>query len=132
MSEGDGRMYELAEPLGHRLQAELKIYLALRSSKMTAENDLCAAFTQELDRGEGGADSGVVGDDAAIDRHVEINADKHPFSFDLGIADRSLWHRPSPLSWFRERKQADCSARLSVSALRDESLTRFPGCLLHK
>src|SRR6478735_3167045 len=116
MCQGNGNVFELAESFCHRLQAELKIYLTLRPSQMTAEDDPCAAFTHEIDRREGGADSSVVGDDAAIDWHVEIYADENPFSFDLGIADRSLWHRPSPLSWFRDRKRADCSARLSVSA----------------
>lgn len=58
---------------------------------MTAEDDPCAVLDQVLDRGDGGADAGVVGDFLVIiKRHVEI--DSHEYLLPHKIVSLEISH----------------------------------------
>ena len=50
--------------------------LALGAAEVRAEDDLGLVAESVLDGGEGLADAGVVGDDAVLERNVEIDADE--------------------------------------------------------
>ena len=65
------------------------VLLGLRPAEVRADADLRrAALEQELERRQRGADARVVGDAAALERHVEVGADEHGLPRDLGVADR--------------------------------------------
>lgn len=58
--------------------------------QMTAENDFSPIADQVLDGGQGGADSGVVGDvKVVVQRDVQIDPYEHPLALQLRLLQSS-------------------------------------------
>ena len=71
---------QLAQALGHRLQAQLRLHLALGLAHVRAGNDGGVLVQQILDGGQSGTDALVVGDDAAAvlgHGHVKVAAQQN-------------------------------------------------------
>ena len=78
---------KLAQPGLDRLHRERGVF-ALRPAEVRADDDLGgAAFQQELERRQRGADPGVVGDLAVLERHVQVGAHEHALAGDVGVAN---------------------------------------------
>ena len=52
-----------------------------------------------LDRRQRRPDARVVGDRAALERHVEVDADEDPLALEVDVLDRSAWPRLQTLAW---------------------------------
>ena len=88
--ERDGAPEQLAEPLRDGRQRKLRIASG-RPAEMRNETDRRAAFEQHADRGQRGADAGVVGDRARIvQRHVEVDAHEHALPARIHILHGAL------------------------------------------
>ena len=72
-----GRPSSCRQMLGDRLQAELRLRLALRPAEMRREDHRRAVIERVGDRRQRRANAGVVGDPAVLDRDVEVDADEH-------------------------------------------------------
>lgn len=63
---------------------------------MAGEDDLGAVAEEVLDGGDGGADTGVIGDVlAVVERHVEVGPHEHALPLEIGgaeVADALLRH----------------------------------------
>ena len=82
---------ELSELVGSRLERELGLgAIALGATEMAHENDLGVVLLQILDGGDGGAHAGVVGHDAVLQRHVEVDAHEHALAVHIDVADGLL------------------------------------------
>ncbi len=81
----------------HGKQALLRIALALGAAKVGAEKDTGTLFDQVLDRGNGGTDALVIGDDLDavlfLERDVVIDTDEDAFAFEWEVADGDFGHR---------------------------------------
>ena len=69
---------QLAEPVHHRAQRVLWIWLALGAAQVRGQNHLGLVLQRVLDGGQRGNNASVVGDGLAVfsQRHVEIDADE--------------------------------------------------------
>ncbi len=82
---------ESLEPLDHGRQAVPCVRLALGPAQVRAEDDLGAFVHGPVDRREGGADAGVVGDLVSlVERDVEVGADDHALVAQIHVLDRPL------------------------------------------
>ncbi len=66
--------------------------LALGPAEVRAEDDLGLVAQGVLDGGQRLADAGVVGDDAVLQRHVEVDANEHTLVREVEIPDRKFGH----------------------------------------
>jgi hypothetical protein len=73
---------QLARALRHRLQAELGLAV-LRPAEVRGEDEPGPALAQRLQRGKRGADAGVVGDRAVLERDVEVDPDEDPLAAEV-------------------------------------------------
>jgi hypothetical protein len=82
---------KLAQPLGdggHRVLHA--VLLRLRPAEVRTHANLRRVLLdQELQGRQRGADARVVGDAAALERHVEVGADQDGLPRDVGVADRT-------------------------------------------
>ncbi len=92
VGEGHRTPEQLRKALGNRTQAEFGIRLALRTTKMACENDRGAVVERVAYRGQRRSHPRVVADDAVLDRHVEVDADKDTCALEREIFDRQLRH----------------------------------------
>ena len=78
---------QLAQPLGHRLQGQLGLHLALGLAQVGAGDDSRPLVQQVLDSGQGGADALVVGDGVGglVLRDVEVAAQEHLLAGDVNV-----------------------------------------------
>ena len=82
---------DLGELVGGRLEGELGLgAVALGAAEVAHEDDLGALVLEVLDGGDGGADAGVVGDDAVLQGDVEVDAHEDALARDVGVADGLL------------------------------------------
>ena len=82
---------ELGELVGGRLQGERGLgAVALGAAEVAHEDDLGTLLFKVLNRGDGGADAGVVGHDAVLQGDVEVNAHEDALARDVGVADGLL------------------------------------------
>ena len=84
----DRLVQQLAQADGHRLQAQLGLYLALGLAHVGAGDHRGPLVQQILDGGQGGADALVIGDDAAAvlgHGHVEIAAQQDLFALHVHV-----------------------------------------------
>jgi hypothetical protein len=77
-AEGDAGGEQLCEPRRHRPQCELGNASALGAAEVRAHDDACAGLEQAAQRGQAGADPGVVGDLPVCERHVQVGTHEHP------------------------------------------------------
>ncbi len=70
----------------------LRFIAASRAAKMRKQNCFAAFFGDFLDRGECGADAGVVGDFTVLHRHVQIDADEDALSLHVCFVEGSEAH----------------------------------------
>ena len=82
---------QLGQALADRPHRERRVDLALRPAEVGDEDQRGAALAQQLDRRQRRADPRVVGDPAAVERHVEVDPDQHPLAGDVGVADALPW-----------------------------------------
>jgi hypothetical protein len=61
--------------------------LTLGPSVMGEQHHLAALAGDLLDRGQDALDAGRVGDAARLHRHIEIDAQKHAFAFDVDVVE---------------------------------------------
>ena len=100
---------KLGELVGGGLQGELRLgAVALGAAEVAHEDDLGALVLEVLDRGDGGADAGVVRDDAVLQGDVEVHAHEDALARDVGVADGLLGegHAHSFVWFLRERGAA--------------------------
>ena len=77
----------LGELVGGRLEGELGLgAVALGAAEVAHEDDLGALVLEVLDGRDGGAHAGVVGHDAVLQRHVEVDAHEDALARDVGVA----------------------------------------------
>ena len=74
---------QLAKTSGDRCEGQLRHDLALRTTEMSHQNDLCAFFAQGLDGRQSGLDTTVIGDRGAVQRNVEISADQNALALEI-------------------------------------------------
>ena len=73
-SEGDRLPEQLAETRGHRAEAHLRMWLSLGPAEMRRQDHAAGAGVEGVsDGGQRFANPRVVADDAAFERHVEID-----------------------------------------------------------
>jgi hypothetical protein len=86
----NGLVDQFAEPLRGGPQRGLGV-APLGPAQVRAEDEGRTAAEQQLDGGQRGADAGVVGDPAALERHVEVDPDEHPLPLgELDVSDGAL------------------------------------------
>ncbi len=90
--QGDLGPDQFTESLGDRSQRERRVTI-LRPAQMRGEDDRCAALAQQLDRRQGAADPGVVGDAAIVERDVEVDPDERAPALGRRVADARLAER---------------------------------------
>ena len=83
--EGDGLAEQLGETLADGREAELGVALALRAAEVGADEDGGAARDEVLDRRQGLANAGVVGNGAILEGHVEVGAQEDALSADIDV-----------------------------------------------
>ena len=72
---------QFAQASGHGGEAHAVVHLALGAAEVSGQDHLGALADQVVDRGQGSADAGVVGDDTRIVQgHVEINPHENAFA----------------------------------------------------
>ncbi len=76
-----------AQPLGHRLQAHLRIRLALGTPKVGGQNQPSAMPQRVLDGGQRLADAGVVHDATVVERNVEVDPHENALVVQRKIAN---------------------------------------------
>ncbi len=86
---------KLAEPVGARLERILGLRPALGPAKVRHEDHPAAAIDDVLDRRQRHDDTPIVGDLAAFEGHVEIDAHEHALTFDIHIRNSLLSHKLS-------------------------------------
>ena len=74
---------QLRQAVGDGPEAELVLRLALRPPEMRGDHERGAPVEELAERGDGRADPHVVGDPAALERHVEVGADEDPGAGDV-------------------------------------------------
>ena len=86
---GDGdAVEELAQPLGHRVQLQLGLRLALGASEVGHEHQPGAAFETVSEGRQGGADPAVVGHRAVRGLgDVEVHPDQQGLAFDVEVTN---------------------------------------------
>ena len=80
----------LGQPLGDRGEAVLLHRLALGPAQVRAHDHAGAAVGEVGDRRRAGPDPAVVGDRAAVQRHVEVRADEDPLAAEVSEVVDSL------------------------------------------
>ena len=81
---------ELAEAIDYGAEAHALDGFALGTAEVRGENDLGFVAKRVLQRGDGFADAGIVGDDTVFERDVEINTDEDTFVGEIEVADGKL------------------------------------------
>ena len=89
----DGAPEQPAHRRHHRLQAVLRIHLALRTAEVRGQDRRRAVVQRVRDRRQRRSDARVVADFAVFERHVEVDADEHTLAAQIEIANGKL-HRP--------------------------------------
>ena len=84
---------EIREAVGHRPEAHIGDWFALRPSEVAREDNGSALVERVANRRQRRADARVVTDDAALERHVEVDADEDALPSEIQIPDREL-HSP--------------------------------------
>ena len=79
---------QLAQAGRHRREGELGLHFALRTSEVGAEDDCRVVVKQVLDGRQGRNDALVRGDDAVLERDVEIAADEYLFAVYVDVLHR--------------------------------------------
>ncbi len=87
---------ELRQVFRHRLQAELRLRLALRPAEMRGEDHRGALLERVGDRRQRRAYPRVVGDARAVERHVEVDANEHAPPLEGEVTNRAQSHDYSP------------------------------------
>ena len=77
-----------AQALGHRLQAHLRIGLALGTAQVRGQNQARAVTQRVLDGGQGFADAGVVHHPSVVERNVEVHPHEDSFAAQRKITNR--------------------------------------------
>src|ERR1019366_8578130 len=80
---------ELGEPGGRGLETVLRIGALLRAAEVAGADEPRTPLERVLDRRQRFADARVVGDLAAFEGHVEVDAQKDPLVLDGEIANRA-------------------------------------------
>ena len=78
---------QLAEPGRGRRQRVPRVGLARRAAEMSADDHLGVAVQERGQSRERGPDPAVIGDAAAVERHVEIVAHQHVLACDHEVVD---------------------------------------------
>src|SRR5437763_578616 len=81
------------EAIGNRTQAQVVTWFAFWPSEMAGEHHRAASIERVLNRRQEGADARVVGDRAARDRHVEVDADEDALAREVEVANREFHRR---------------------------------------
>jgi hypothetical protein len=81
-----------AQAHGDRAKADGRNFFALGTAEVRGEDDAGLAAQSVLDGGNGFADARVVGDDAVLERDVEVDADQNTFAGEVEVADGQLRH----------------------------------------
>ena len=112
---------ELAQPRRDRSHRVLRaVLLRLRPAEVRADADLGGVpLEQEVEGRQRGADAGVVGDVAVLERHVEVGADEHGLPRDRRVADRA--REPRHLRTPRRLRRPAASGRSSRRDRRADS-----------
>ena len=92
VGRGDGAAEQLTETRRDRRHAELVNDRALRAAEVTGEDHPRATPDQQLDGGQRRADPGVVGDDAVLERHVEVDTDEDALPRSIEVAHAAERH----------------------------------------
>jgi hypothetical protein len=97
-----GHAQQVAEAGGHLGEAHALVHLALGPAEVGRQDHLGAVVAQVGDRGQGGADAGVVGDGAVVVLgHVEVDPHQHALAAQFGTAEAgqgTLRHGTTPES----------------------------------
>ncbi len=91
-----GLLEQLAQRLGRRLQAELRIRAALRPAQVAHQDQRGALLQDVLDGGQRGADALVVRDRAVLHRDVEVDAHQDALALEIDVANGLLVHGIPP------------------------------------
>ena len=93
-------LYQFGKFFSRRLQAVLRIRLALRPAEMAHQYCFAAFFHNLFDRRKRFNYSFVIGNiEVLIERDVEVNADEDSFAFQRNVIDCFLIHFFSPLNY---------------------------------
>ena len=83
--ESDLLSKKLSHALGARGERELVLGSILRASQVRADRDDGSLSLQVFDSGDGGSDTGVVGDGLSVKRNVNITSDQNLLSLKVGL-----------------------------------------------
>ena len=88
VGEQHGRAEQLGEALGHGLQRVGGVRRTLRPAEVRGDEHARTGTGELLDGRDAGAHAAVVGDRAAVQRHVQVAADQHPRAAEVSPAAR--------------------------------------------
>ncbi len=74
------RVDQIAQTLGDRSQRVLRIGRTVGTAQVRHHDDAGAGVDESLDRGDAGPDASVIGNDGAVQGHVEVTADEYAFA----------------------------------------------------
>src|SRR5712692_6099219 len=89
----DAHPQQLGQAHAHRLEAVFRFRLPLGPAQMRSEHESPALRDTEAQRRKSLADACVVAHPAALERHVEVHADKHALAGKFEIADGEFVHK---------------------------------------
>jgi hypothetical protein len=84
----DGLAQKLAQAIGAWLEAAFGIVGAVGAAEVAHEHELAALVDDLLDAGQGRADAAVVGDLAALQGHVEVDAHEYGLAAGVDVGNR--------------------------------------------
>ena len=91
----------VAQMIRDRLERILRLRPALGPAEVRHENQPPAAIDHALDRRQRLRDPPIIGDFAAIERHIKIAAHQHALALYIHIGNGFLRHRDSSLNFER-------------------------------
>src|SRR5260370_25713388 len=104
-----------------RRQGVFQIGAALGAAKMRSENEARTSLNREAQCRKRFADSGAVGDDAILERDVEVHTDEDALPAEIEVVDGELFHKmSSQLSVFSQRRNITEVSPCSSCELRTE------------
>ena len=83
----NGLAEQVSERLRHRLQRQTGDAATLGATEMRQQDYFRAGFAQEINGRQGRLQTGIVGDDPILHRHVEIDAHEHALAGQFSVLD---------------------------------------------
>ncbi len=89
---GDGFAEQLTQPVSYRVHTKLWLGLAFGPAQVTHQHHGPALIDQVLNGRQCGTDASIIGHDAILEGHVEIDTHQHTLALHIYVANSFLIH----------------------------------------